>query len=223
MIAKAFLLALENSELMILLPRIYPTESVQFVMDITLFLYVLIFWKCRLVNAYYLLEIISVALIVWPFSMSKNYALALTFAIFANKNIIILHSSESSTRERRRAGNCPVNPYSTDRFSEIPRPPAQKRNNEDNCPSTSTTTRSFYNFATHLQFTSSSTVLLGTAQVNIKLNNAIVCARTLIDPASHATFIARKLQRKLLIWVFVHLVGVPLIETWDPIITASRD
>ena len=53
----------------------------------------------------------------------------------------------------------PVNPFSPDRSLE--------------------TTRSFHNFATRLQSTPSSTVLLGTAQVNIKLNNAMVSARVL--------------------------------------------
>ena len=65
----------------------------------------------------------------------------------------------------------------------------------DNYPSTSAGTRSFHNFAIRQQFTPSSTVLLATAEVNIKLNNATVSARALIDPASQAT--TRKLQRKL--------------------------
>ena len=109
----------------------------------------------------------------------------------------LLQRSESSTRERPRSETSPFNPLSPDRSLEIPRPPAQKRNDEDNCQSTSPTTRSFHNCATRLQSTLSSSVLLGTAQVNIELDHVIFSTRALIDPASQATFISRKLQRKL--------------------------
>ena len=54
----------------------------------TLFVCVLSFWECRLVNAYYLLKSISVAGIVWPFPMSQKDPTLPTFAIFGNKNII---------------------------------------------------------------------------------------------------------------------------------------
>ena len=40
-------------------------------------------------------------------------------------------------------------------------------------------------------------LLLGTTRVYIKLGHVIFSARSLIDPASEATFISRKLQRKL--------------------------
>ena len=65
-----------------------PRESVQFIIRITLFVCVLISSECRLVKAYCMLEIISVARIVWPFAMDQKDIIALTFAIFANKNII---------------------------------------------------------------------------------------------------------------------------------------
>ena len=42
-----------------------------------------------------------------------------------------------------------------------------------------------------------STVLLGTIHVNVVRNDVVFSARVLIDPVSQATFISRKLQRKL--------------------------
>ena len=39
--------------------------------------------------------------------------------------------------------------------------------------------------------------LLGTAQVNIKLNNTMFSAKARIDPASQTTFISRQCERKL--------------------------
>ena len=117
--------------------------------------------------------------------------------ICKQKHHSLLRRSESSTREKPRAETSPVNPFSPDRSLEIPRSPTQKRNDVDNYPSTSTGTRSFYNFAIRLQSTLSLTILLGTAEANIKLNNAMISARALMDPASQATFISRRLQREL--------------------------
>ena len=64
-------------------------------------------------------------------------------------------------------------------------------------PSVSAESRSFKNFSTRLQSTSYSTVLLATTVVDIMLNDVRYSARALIDPASHATFVSRRLQRKL--------------------------
>ena len=86
-ITKTILVIQENKKLMRLLPRIYSKETVQFVIRTTLFVCVLIFWECWLINSY-LLEIISVARIVSPFLMSQKDEIALTFVIFANKSII---------------------------------------------------------------------------------------------------------------------------------------
>ena len=80
MIVKAFLIALENSEHMILSSQIFPKESVQFVIRISLFVCILIFCECRLVNAYCLLEILSVARIVWLFPMNQKDVIDLTLA-----------------------------------------------------------------------------------------------------------------------------------------------
>ncbi|XP_037826209.1 uncharacterized protein LOC119614167, partial [Lucilia sericata] len=52
-------------------------------------------------------------------------------------------------------------------------------------------------FSTQLQSTSNSSVLLGTALVDIYSHNLKYTVRALIDSASEATFISRKLQHKL--------------------------
>ena len=116
-------------------------------------------------NAFCQIEIISIARIVWPFLMSLEDATALTFAIFANKKSShdqLLHCSVSSTREIPRVETRPVNPFFPYRSLQIPRAPAQRRDNDDNCPLTSIATRLLQIFATRLQSTPSSTALLRT-------------------------------------------------------------
>lgn len=54
-------------------------------------------------------------------------------------------------------------------------------------------------YATQIQSTSNSTVLLGTALVNIYSNDIKYTVRALIDSASEATFISTRLQNKLLL------------------------
>ena len=89
------------------------------------------------------------------------------------KHHSLLQRTESFTREKPSAETITVIPFSPNRSLEIPGLPRKS------------------------EIMTSSTVLLCTAEVNIKLNNAIISERALIDPAFQATFISRGLQRKL--------------------------
>lgn len=74
--------------------------------------------------------------------------------------------------------------------------------NRDMLPSTSAAARAFQTYTTHLESNPYSTVLLGTTNCEVLVNDIRCSARALIDPASQATFISKRLQKKLSIPTF---------------------
>lgn len=70
--------------------------------------------------------------------------------------------------------------------------------NSDDIPSTSATAARFHQaYSTQLQSASNHSVILGTALVDICVGNVRCTVRALIDSASEATFISKKLQSSL--------------------------
>lgn len=64
-------------------------------------------------------------------------------------------------------------------------------------PSTSATSHTLNSYATHLESHPNSTVLLGSAFCEVRVNDIKCVARALIDPCSQGTFVSKRLQRKL--------------------------
>ena len=86
LITKVVLVIPERTEHMILLLRISPKKYSLCIQNYAFGLRS--HFLGMLINAYYLLEIICVAQIVWPFPKSRKHVIALTFAIFRKKNSI---------------------------------------------------------------------------------------------------------------------------------------
>ena len=97
-------------------------------------------------NAFCLLEIISVDQIMQPFLMRLKDAIALKFAIFANKNKFRYFTAANHLHRRLRQ----LKPVTLTHFPRSlfgnPPPPAQRQDNDDNCLSTSSATHPFHPF-----------------------------------------------------------------------------
>ncbi|XP_037813632.1 uncharacterized protein LOC119604835 [Lucilia sericata] len=81
--------------------------------------------------------------------------------------------------------------------SPVTNPPQTSNLNNGPCTSAEAAAQMRQSFSTQTQSTSNSTVLLGTALVDVYANDFKYTVRALIDSASEATFISKKLQKKL--------------------------
>ncbi|XP_065362180.1 uncharacterized protein LOC135955751 [Calliphora vicina] len=114
------------------------------------------------------------------------------------KHHSLLHRSENtnpqaSTRAVTRSQN--PNPSNT----PVNNPPITSNLNVNPSTSAAAAAQIRQTYSTQIQSTSNSTVLLGTALVDIYSNDLKYTVRALIDSASEATFISKKLQNRLLL------------------------
>lgn len=115
------------------------------------------------------------------------------------KHHSLLHRHESTVVHVQEV-NRNITPSNHDQ--QTPTPANQLHDEIDARPSTSSAARSFQTFATQFETSSFSTVILGTAMVDVYIHGVRCSVRALIDPASQASFISRKLQRKLSLPIF---------------------
>ncbi|XP_046808485.1 uncharacterized protein LOC111690866 [Lucilia cuprina] len=114
------------------------------------------------------------------------------------KHHSLLHRSENTTPQANsQTVNIPLNPNPSNTSVINPRLTSNLEGN----PTTSATAamQMRQTYSTQIQSTSNSTVLLGTALVDIYSDDLKYTVRALIDSASEATFISKKLQNRLLL------------------------
>lgn len=94
------------------------------------------------------------------------------------------------------------NPDTTRNSNVPPQNPAQVTSNPDDRPSTSTGIRSFQTYTAQVDCIPNSTVILGNAICEVGTKDFLSSTRALIDPCSQATFITKRLQKRLCIPTF---------------------
>ncbi|XP_065370916.1 uncharacterized protein LOC135963067 [Calliphora vicina] len=114
------------------------------------------------------------------------------------KHHSLLHRTESSNPQTAtRTVVLPPNSNPSD--SRVINPPQTSNCNNNPSTSAEAAAQMRQTYSTQIQSTSNSTVLLGTALVDIYSDNLKYTVRALIDSASEATFISKRLQSKLLL------------------------
>ncbi|XP_037820796.1 uncharacterized protein LOC119609875 [Lucilia sericata] len=119
-----------------------------------------------------------------------------TCSLCKRKHHSLLHRSQNPTVSNQTSTRQPTN-SSINTIHESAQP--QPVNNLDEYATTSAATRSQQSYSTQLQSTTHNSIVLGTALVDICVGNVRRTVRALIDSASEATFISKKLQSTLLL------------------------
>ncbi|XP_075150742.1 uncharacterized protein LOC142224843 [Haematobia irritans] len=125
-----------------------------------------------------------------------------TFSNCKSSNICFFCKQKHHSHLHRRESSAQVSRDSSSRPGMTRDMGNPARSASDDVPSTSEAARSLQTFATAMETSQFSTVLLGTTVVDLCCHGVKCSARALIDPASQATFISRKLQKKLALPIF---------------------
>lgn len=109
----------------------------------------------------------------------------------------LLHRTTSTNSKQNSSNNqCSTSTFTSNPYPNFIRP---TNSSSDEMPSTSAATQNqvHHSYSTNLQSTSYTSIILGTALVDVCVGDVRCTVRALIDPASEASFISKPLQMKL--------------------------